>query len=252
MTQTGTERVVIVTGGNSGIGTAIARSFVADSQVVIIGRNEGSLRSTAEELGPNVMWLKVDVSQRNQVSHAVDEIVAKHGKIHVLVNNAGFINGTSTDMDLEEAERAWDEMVDTLLKGSFLMATAVARYLVRPGGRIINISSIAAFTGGRRPGATGYAAAKAGLHGLTYGLARELSSKGITVNAVAPGFIANTGFTGDWPEESIRSIVEQTPVGRAGYVDDVAAAVRYLASPEASFVTGEILNVNGGWVFGRG
>jgi 3-oxoacyl-[acyl-carrier protein] reductase len=123
--------------------------------------------------------------------------------------------------------------------------------LPRPGGRIINISSIAAFTGGSRPGAIGYAAAKAGLLGMTYALARELSPQGITVNAVAPGFIANTEFTGAWSEERIQSIVAQTPVGRAGDANDVAEAVLFLASPEASFITGEVLNVNGGWLFGR-
>lgn len=149
---TGIERVVVVTGGNSGIGKAIARSFTTDSHVVVIGRNEERLRSTTEELGPNVMSLKADVSQREQVVRTVDTIVAKYGMIHVLVNNAGFISGTSTDMDLDEAERGWDDMVDTILKGSFLMAAAAARHMVRPGGRIINISSIAALTGGRRPG----------------------------------------------------------------------------------------------------
>jgi 3-oxoacyl-[acyl-carrier protein] reductase len=132
-----------------------------------------------------------------------------------------------------------------------LMTVAVAPHLIRPGGRIIYISSIAAFTGGSRAGSTAYAAAKAGLHGLTYGFARELSEQGITVNAIASGFVADTGFTGSWPAERVNGIVAQTPVGRAGRVDDIAAAVRYLASPEASFVTAEILNVNGGWLFGR-
>jgi 3-oxoacyl-[acyl-carrier protein] reductase len=250
--MTESKRVVVVTGGNSGIGKAIAHAFARDSHVVIIGRNEATLRRTADELGPDAWWIRADVARREEVARAVDAVVAKHTNIHVLVNNAGFINATTTDMSLEEAEEAWDEMVDTVLKGSFLMAVAVAKHLVRPGGRIINVSSIAALTGGRRPGAAGYAAAKAGLHGLTYGLARELSPQGITVNAVAPGFIANTGFTGHWPQEAIRSIVAQTPAGRPGTAQDVAAAVYFLASPETSFITGEVLNVNGGWVFGRG
>lgn len=169
----------------------------------------------------------------------------------MLVNAAGFVRGVTTDMPLDEAEREWDAVHDTNLKGSFLMTVAVAPHMPRPGGRIIYISSIAAFTGGSRAGSTAYAAAKAGLHGLTYGFARELSSQGITVNTVAPGFIADTGFTGAWSEERVRGIVEQTPVGRSGHVNDVAAAVHYLASPEASFVTGEVLNVNGGWLFGH-
>ncbi|HKD75422.1 MAG TPA: SDR family oxidoreductase, partial [Ktedonobacterales bacterium] len=102
-----------------------------------------------------------------------------------------------------------------------------------------------------RGGSIEYAAAKAGLHGLTMGLARDLGSEGITVNAIAPGFIAQTGFTGHWSAERVASITAQTPMGRAGQAEDIAAAVKYLASPEASFVTGEILNVNGGWLFGR-
>jgi 3-oxoacyl-[acyl-carrier protein] reductase len=245
-------RNIIVTGGNGGMGRAITRAFaVHNDQVTIIGRNWESLRQTAGELGPAVTWLRADVSNRSEVAEAVSTVVDKFGKIDVLVNTAGFVLGVTTDMPLDEAEQLWDAVIDTNLKGSFLMAVAVAPHMTRPGGRIINISSIAAFTGGSRAGSMAYAAAKTGLHGLTYGLARELSSQGITVNAVAPGFVANTSFTGDWSEERVRGIIAETPVGRAGHVDDIAAAVLYLASPDASFVTGEVLNVNGGWIFGH-
>lgn len=245
-------RVVVITGGGSGIGQAIAEAFARNNdQVVIIGRNEERLRAIAQALGPNVSWQRTDVGQREQVSTTVASIVKQLGRIDVLVNNAGFVLGITTDTSIDEAERLWDEVLATNLKGAFLMTMAVAPHLPRPGGRIINISSIAAFTGGSRPGAMAYAAAKAGLHGLTYSLARELSPQGITVNAVAPGFIANTGFTGQWPEERVQGIIVQTPVGRAGHTNDIAAAALYLASPEASFVTGEVLNVNGGWLFGR-
>lgn len=242
-------RVVIISGGNSGIGRAISRAFAADSQLMILGRNKNTLRETAEALG--AVWYQADVSRLDQVKAVVDDIAKEYGKIDVLVNNAGLVRGISTDMPIEEAERNWDEEIDVNLKGSFLMTMACVPYLTRPGGRIISISSIAAFTGGSRPGAMGYAAAKAGIHGLTYGLARELSSQGITANVVAPGFIAGTAFTGYWPDERVREIVSQTPVGRPGDVTDVAAAVRFLASPEASFITGEVLNVNGGWSFGH-
>ncbi len=157
----------------------------------------------------------------------------------------------TTSTPLAEAEDLWDEVLDTNLKGSFLTSAAIAPYLRRPGGRIINISSIGSFTGGSRAGGLAYASSKAGINGLTYALARELSPQGITVNAVAPGFVQNTGFTGGWPEDTVRSIVSQIPAGRAGKTSDVAEAVLFLASPQASFVTGEILNVNGGWLFGR-
>lgn len=246
------KRTILITGGNSGMGRAIAERFAQeDARVAILGRDQDTLRSTAEVLAPHVAWYQADVSRRQQVQATVAAIVEQWGQIDVLVNAAGFVRGVTSDMPLDEAEREWDAVLDTNLKGSFLMTVAVAPYLVRPGGRIIYISSIAAFTGGSRAGSVAYAAAKAGLLGLTYGFARELSSQGITVNAVAPGFIANTGFTGAWSEERIRGIIEQTPVGRAGQVNDVAAVVHYLASPEASFVTGEVLNVNGGWLFGH-
>lgn len=246
------QRIVVITGGNSGMGQAIAAAFAkANEHVVIIGRSEERLQATAQELGSNVTWLKADVSQRSQVEGAVAGIARQFEHIDVLINAAGFVLGVTTDLPLDEAERLWDEVVDTNLKGSFLMAAAVAPRMTRPGGRIINISSIAAFTGGSRAGSTAYAAAKAGVLGLTYGLARELSPQGITVNAIAPGFIANTGFTGEWSQERVRGIIAETPVGRGGHVNDVVAATLYLSSPEASFVTGEVLNVNGGWLFGH-
>jgi len=221
-------------------------------QVVILGRNEQTLRRAAEELGPNVVWQCADVGRREEVAAAVEALARRHPQIDVLVNNAGATGGVTTDQPLNEAERIWDAVISANLKGSFLMAVAVASYLARPGGRIINLSSIAAFTGGSRPGSSAYAAAKAGVLGLTYALARELSPQGITVNAIAPGLVTDTGFFGGpLPEDRLQSVVVQTPVGRPGHPEDIAAAALYLASSEASFVTGEVLNVNGGWLFGR-
>jgi len=245
-------RVVVITGGGSGIGHATAGAFArAGERVVVLGRREERLRAVAQALGPEVTWQRVDVSQRDSIAAGVAAIAERFGRIDVLVNNAGFVHGITTQTPLAEAERLWDEVVDANLKGAFLMAVAAAVHLPRPGGRIVNISSIAAFTGGSRPGAAAYAAAKAGLVGLTYALARELSPQGITVNAIAPGFVAGTEFTGQWAEERVRGIVGETPVGRGGRPADIAAAVIYLASPEASFVTGEVLHVNGGWLFGH-
>lgn len=244
-------RVVIVTGGGTGMGRAIAEAFAHDGeQVVILGRREEVLRDTAEAVG--AAWRRADVSCREEVAAAVAGVVREFGRIDVLVNNAGFVRGVSTRMALEEAERAWDDEIGTNLKGAFLMSLAVAPHLARPGGRIVNVGSIAAYTGGSRGGAIGYAAAKAGVHGLTVGLARELSAEGITVNTVAPGLVAGTEFFGGpLPDERLRSLVGQIPAGRPGSPEDVAAAVRFLASPEAAYVTGEVLNVNGGWLFGR-
>lgn len=245
-------QTVIVTGGSGGIGRAIATAFAADGhRVILIGRREASLRETAAAIGFETSWQVADVSRREQAEEAVAAITARCGEIDVLVNNAGLVRGVSTAMEPVEAEQLWDEVLDVNLKGAFLMALAVAPHMRRPGGRIIQVSSIAGFTGGSRAGSAAYAAAKAGVHGLTFGLARELSPCGITVNAVAPGFIAGTGLTGDWPAERVNWLVDQTAVGRAGRPEDVAAAVTYLASDAASFVTGEILQVNGGWLFGR-
>lgn len=244
-------RLALITGGGSGIGRAVAERFAErGDRTVILGRREQPLRETAEAIGPLATWYPMDVSQRDQVARTVDLVAERWGQIDVLVNAAGYAMGVRADMPLAEAANNWDETLGVNLTGAFLMAMAVAPYLTRPGGRIINISSIAAYTGGQRGGSIDYAAAKAGLIGLSHGLARDLSKDGITVNTIVPGFIANTGFTGEWTDERIQSIVAETPVGRPGSAEDIAAAVMYLASPEASFVTGEVLHVNGGWRFG--
>ncbi len=247
-----TSRIVMITGGGTGIGKATAQQFAAQGDhVILLGRRGQVLQQAAEEIGNGAEWYATDVSRRAQVQTTIQQVVARWKRIDVLVNAAGFSRGVAATMQLEEAEQLWDEVVDTVLKGSFLMAMGVTPYLSRPGGRIIMISSIAAYSGGSRGGAIEYAAAKAGLHGLTMGLARDLALAGITVNAIAPGFIAQTGFTGHWSAERVATITAQIPLGRAGQAEDIAAAARYLASPEASFITGEILNVNGGWLFGR-
>ena len=177
-------------------------------------------------------------------------VEGKYGRIDVLVNNAGFTIGLTTDTPFDSAEQIWDQVLDTNLKGAFLMSMACSKVMRRrPGGRIINISSIVAFSSGSQPGAMAYAAAIAGVNGLTFGLVRELSPQGITVNAVAPGFIASTGFTGGWPRERVQWMQDQTSVGRVGHPNDVAGAVMYLASLQASFVTGQIMSINGGWMY---
>jgi 3-oxoacyl-[acyl-carrier protein] reductase len=246
-------QTIFITGGNSGMGQAIATAFAhKNAHVVIIGRTEETLRATAESLGPRTLWYQADVTDGDQLRAVVSDVLKQRKRIDVLVNAAGFIKTVDTSMPFEQAEQMWDAVVDANLKGSFLTSLAVAPHLTRPGGRIINISSIAAFTGGSGTGAAAYAAAKAGVLGLTYALARELGPQGITVNAIAPGFVPETRFFGgEVTEERIRNVVSQTPMRRVGHTEDIAAAALYLAAPEASFVTGEVLNVNGGWLFGR-
>jgi len=244
-------RVVVITGGSSGIGRAIAEAFVQnDAQVVIMGRREDALRATAQAIGAQCSWQRADVSQREQVATAVDAVVAQFGKIDVLINNAGESRGITAEMSLEQAEAIWDLELATSLKGAFLMALAVLPHLTRPDERIINISSDGALTGGGGLRTIGYVSAKAGLLGLTRALAREYSGQGITINTIAPGFIAGTGATGRVPEAIVKSIAAQLPVGRPGDVNDVAAAALFLASPDAGFITGEVMNVNGGRQFG--
>lgn len=237
----------IVTGGASGIGAAIARACVgAGYRVTIVGRDEHRLRQAVATLGAAATYRRADVGVRSEVESAL----AHMERVDLLVNAAGFMRPVSLDTAPDQADADWDAVMAAHLKGSYLMARHVAPRLVRPGGRIINVSSIGAQTGGSRAGGLAYAAAKAGLHGLTFALARELAPRGCTVNAIAPGFIAGTGFTGAWPEERVAAIVAETPVGRAGTPDDVAAAVLWLASAAAGFVTGTVVAVNGGWRMG--
>jgi 3-oxoacyl-[acyl-carrier protein] reductase len=240
--------VAVVTGGGTGIGRAVAAALAKrGDEVVILGRRPEVLQRTAEEL--RVRWRQADVSRREDVQAAVDWVVAEIGPtIDVLVNNAGGSGGIDAGAGLERAEQVWDDVVDANLKGSFLMAWAVRPHLRRPGGRIINVSSIAAFSG--RGGV--YTAAKAGVVGLTYWLALDLGPEGITVNAVAPGFIAGTEFFGRrLTSEARERRTSQIPAGRPGAPEEIAAAVSYLASPEAGYVNGEVHHVNGGWLFGR-
>lgn len=247
------KRVAIISGGSSGIGYAIAKKMVKNQvDVTILGRKENKLREATLKLKDEIHWIQADVGSRTDIEQAIKSVVERTRTIDILVNNAGSGKAITTQSSLLEAESVWNEVNDANLKGAFLMTIAVAPFLKRPDGRIINISSIAAFTGGSSAGGLAYAASKAGLHGLTFASARELSKDGITVNAIAPGLITETNFfSGKLTEAQVNRTVAQIPVGRAGKPDDIASAVLYLASPEASFINGEILNVNGGWLFGR-
>jgi len=243
----------IVTGGSSGIGRAIACAFSEHGvEVGLIARGEDRLRETESELPGRTASRTADVSHRDEIGSAVDELAEELHGLDIVVNDAGFAGHVFADTELEEAERTWDEVLDANLKGVFLTSLAAIPHRTSPGGRIINVSSIAALTGGSQPGSLAYAAAKSGVIGLTYSLARELGPKRITANAIAPGFIPDTGFFGgNVDEERIRWVSEQTPLGRPGQPEDVAGAAVYLASDAGAFVTGQIIQVNGGWSFGR-
>jgi len=238
--------VVVITGGGTGMGRAMAEAFAGDGcAVVILGRREDVLQAAAEDIGRGVQWRKCDVSEPEQIEQFLEWL---SGTVDVLINNAGGTGNLADDFTLADAARYANELLAANLVGAYLMTRGLLPRMRKPGGRIINISSIAAFRGGGDM----YSAAKAGLVGLTYSLAQELGPDGITVNAIAPGMILGTEFFGDRMTDERRDrAVAQTPMGRTGTPEDVAAAARYLASDEASFVTGEVLHVNGGWIFGR-
>ena len=243
-------KIALVTGGSQGIGESIAKALgAAGAHVVVAARGEEKAAAVAEAIaaaGGKAEALRLDVGDAASVSAAFKAVVEKHGKLDILVNNAGI---TDDGLILRMSKESWDKVIATDLTGVFLCAQEAAKVMLkkRVPGRIVNITSVVGLMG--NAGQTNYAAAKAGVVGFTKALAREIGSRGITVNAVAPGYV-ETPMTDVLNEEQKKALVGQIVLGRLGTADDVAGAVVYLASDAAAYVTGTCLNVSGGLYIG--
>lgn len=243
MTDTTTLGVALVTGASRGIGRAIATKLAQDGwRVVGTATSESGAAAITEALAPHGgRGLVLNVTEGTSAQAAVDDIVAKDGGLHLLVNNAGI---TRDGLSMRMKDEDWDAVIDTNLKAVFRLCRAATKPMMKQrAGRIVNITSVVGASG--NPGQANYCAAKAGVAGLTRSLARELGSRGITVNCVAPGFIA-TDMTEVLPEAQKAALLGQIPLGRLGQPGEIAAAVAFLASPAASYITGTELHVNGG------
>ena len=243
-----TGKVALVTGASRGIGQATAIELAkagADIVVNFIG-NETVAQETVEAieaLGRKVIKIKADVGNAEEVQAMVDEAVATFGHIDILVNNAGI---TRDGLLIRMKDSDWDDVLNINLKGVYLVSKAVAKIMVKQrSGRIINMTSVSGVTG--NVGQANYAAAKAGVIGFTKTCAKELAARGITVNAVAPGFI-ETAMTDVLPEKIKEGIAATVPFGRMGQPEEIASVVTFLASDFASYITGQVLNVDGGMV----
>jgi len=240
-------QIAVVTGAGRGIGRAIALKFAAEgADVVCVSRTQENSEKVANEIGAlgRKAWaFAVDVADSAAVNAAAVKILADCGKVDILVNNAGV---TRDGLLMRMSDEDWDTVLNTNLKGAFFFTKAFSRAFARQrSGRIINISSVIGLIG--NAGQCNYAASKAGLIGFTQSVAKELASRGITVNAIAPGFI-ETDMTSELKPEMRDAILKQIPLGSFGSAEDIAGAALFLASPAARYVTGQVLTVDGGMV----
>jgi 3-oxoacyl-[acyl-carrier protein] reductase len=250
MNAQNSSKVLVLTGGSYGIGLGIAERFVADGyRVVIIGRDQAKLDKAIARIGPRARAERGDVGIRTDVERFAAAIAGNEGRVDVLINNAGILELLLTGGPLDEAEAVFDRLCAANLKGPYLVTHALSGLLTSPGGRVINIGSMVAESGGSIPGYSAYAPVKAGVHGLTLAFAREFSARGITVNTISPGYTEATGQTEAWTGARVEPIIANIPMKRAGTAGDIAAACAYLASEGAGYVTGATLPVNGGWRF---
>ncbi|MBI2502220.1 MAG: 3-oxoacyl-ACP reductase FabG [Candidatus Latescibacteria bacterium] len=243
-----TGKTALVTGGSRGIGRAIALRLAAEgADVALCARQVEAAQAVVGELqalGVRALARQVDVALTTPAGALIEAVLAEWGKLDILVNNAGI---TRDNLLLRMSEEEWDAVLDTNLKGAFNCCKAAARAMVKArSGRIINISSVVGLMG--NAGQANYAASKAGLIGFTKSLARELASRSITANVVAPGLVPETGMTGGLGEKAMEQLRSQIPLGRPGLPEDVAHAVAFLASEQAGYITGQVLCVDGGMV----
>jgi 3-oxoacyl-[acyl-carrier protein] reductase len=242
------DKVAVVTGAGRGIGLAIARTFAeAGARVAVVSRTETNSASAAAAINadfPNAaIPYAVDVASSDAVAAMAKQVIADFGTVDILVNNAGL---TRDGLVMRMSNDDWDDVLNTNLKGAFHTVKAFQRTLLRQkDARIINVASIIGLIG--NAGQANYAASKAGLIGFTKSIAREFASRGVTANAIAPGFIS-TDMTSVLSDEVRSAVLQKIPLGFLGEVNDIAAAALYLASPAARFVTGQVLTVDGGMV----
>jgi len=239
-------KVALVTGGSRGIGRAIAlRLAAAGADIALCARSVEAAEAVGKEieaLGRRCLVRRVDVAESAQADELIKEVVGELGSLYALVNNAGI---TRDNLLMRMKDEDWDSVLQVNLKGAFNCARAAVRPMLKArAGRIINITSVVGIQG--NAGQSNYAASKAGLIGFTKSLARELASRAITVNAVAPGLVPDTGMTDELSQEVVEGMLAQVPLGRPGTPDDVAHAVGFLAGDEAAYITGQVISVDGG------